>query len=159
MTRRSLFYLVWVRYTCAMRLFHVSETSGLLEFVPRPVVWAIDEEHLPHYLLPRDCPRVAFLAPTGERIVAVEEAWRDRIQKSSIFVYEMPPANFRCVDVGAGYYTSSVTVVPLRCHEQTPSVEGLLILPELWTLRKSVTESELEFSVIRFRNAQASPTT
>jgi len=53
------------------RLYHVSEEDGITVFKPRlppsddsgvrgEVVWAIDEEHLPNYLLPRDCPRVTF---------------------------------------------------------------------------------------------------
>jgi len=54
-------------------LYHVSEYSHIERFEPRPppcsgvgpvesVVWAIDEEHLHNYLLPRDCPRVTFYA-------------------------------------------------------------------------------------------------
>jgi hypothetical protein len=46
-------------------LFHVSEDAGIIRFEPRPseytddpVVWAIDDERLRNYLLPRDCPRV-----------------------------------------------------------------------------------------------------
>ena len=57
----------------ALRLFHVSEESRIKVFNPRPVpspdagvageaVWAVDEVHLPNYLLPRDCPRVTFAA-------------------------------------------------------------------------------------------------
>ena len=54
-----------------MILYHISEEAGIEVFVPRPVknqscgvegnaVWAIDEEHLANYLLPRDCPRVTY---------------------------------------------------------------------------------------------------
>lgn len=45
-------------------VFHVSETPAIARFEPRareighPVVWAIDDLHLPNYWLPRDCPRV-----------------------------------------------------------------------------------------------------
>ena len=53
------------------RLFHVSERPGIARFEPRlpptanaavrtPVVWVVDEAHLPNYLVPRECPRVAF---------------------------------------------------------------------------------------------------
>src|ERR1051326_2416922 len=56
-----------------LRLFHVSEKPGITIFNPRTVpspdtgvtgevVWAVDEDHLPNYLLPRDCPRVTFRA-------------------------------------------------------------------------------------------------
>ena len=54
-----------------MRLFHVSEESNIEVFYPRSpkrndldktvsLVWAIDEERLPNFLTPRDCPRVAY---------------------------------------------------------------------------------------------------
>ncbi|HLF07146.1 MAG TPA: hypothetical protein VI893_08265, partial [Thermoplasmata archaeon] len=53
----------------AVRLFHFSEDPGILRFEPHvlatnpdepPLVWAISEAHMPHYLFPRDCPRVCF---------------------------------------------------------------------------------------------------
>ena len=47
--------------------FHVSEAADIERFDPRPsalthepVVWAIDEERLRNYLVPRDCPRVTY---------------------------------------------------------------------------------------------------
>lgn len=54
-----------------MRLFHVSEESGIRVFEPRiplrkdldqtvGLVWAIDEKRLPNFLTPRDCPRVTY---------------------------------------------------------------------------------------------------
>lgn len=54
-----------------MRLFHVSEEANIEVFYPRTLkrndldkniglVWAIDEERLPNFLTPRDCPRVAY---------------------------------------------------------------------------------------------------
>ena len=54
-----------------MRLFHVSEEADIRRFEPRRptrvdldpetgLVWAIDEKHLPNFLAPRDCPRVAY---------------------------------------------------------------------------------------------------
>src|ERR1043165_10151297 len=53
------------------KLFHISDNGEIERFEPRLppsagagvsglCVWAIDEQHLPHYLLPRDCPRVTF---------------------------------------------------------------------------------------------------
>ena len=69
-------------------LCHVSEEGPFSAMTPRaspgsdvPVVWAVDEEHLPHYLLPRDCPRVCWatgdaagplLGSPARRVVAVE---------------------------------------------------------------------------------------
>src|SRR5690606_2040289 len=96
------------------RLFHVSEEEGIKIFEPRfpPsldsgisdfVVWAIDEQHLPNYLVPRDCPRVTFrvtrqtsaadqrtfsnTSPIGH-VVALEDGWRRRVENSRLFVYE-----------------------------------------------------------------------
>lgn len=54
-----------------MRLFHVSEEENIKILEPRlpnrnaldktfGLVWAIDEERLPNFLTPRDCPRVAY---------------------------------------------------------------------------------------------------
>jgi hypothetical protein len=81
-------------------LFHVSEEGGISRFEPRPskhtddpVVWAIDDERLRNYLLPRDCPRVTCYA--GHRtsdedrrrflglaraLVAIEESWLERVR-------------------------------------------------------------------------------
>ena len=48
-----------------MTVYHVSEEPGIELFEPRPIdasgdsfVWAIDDEHLRNYLVPRECPRV-----------------------------------------------------------------------------------------------------
>lgn len=54
-----------------MKLFHVSEESNIALFEPRipdrddlnkaiGLVWAIDEDRLPNFLTPRNCPRVTF---------------------------------------------------------------------------------------------------
>lgn len=81
-------------------LFHVSEEANLQRFEPRaseltvePVVWAIDDEHLRNYLLPRDCPRVTYYAGSqttpndrerllgpSAAVVAIERAWLERVQ-------------------------------------------------------------------------------
>ncbi|CAM3617191.1 hypothetical protein MALU111345_14315 [Marinicrinis lubricantis] len=50
-------------------LYHFSEVPMITSFKPRhseaypdlpPVVWAIDQEHTPHYYFPRNCPRVIY---------------------------------------------------------------------------------------------------
>jgi hypothetical protein len=50
-------------------LFHVSEEPAVAEFSPRPsqytqdpVVWAVHDDKIRNYLLPRDCPRVTCYA-------------------------------------------------------------------------------------------------
>jgi hypothetical protein len=112
-------------------LFHASEDPNLGTFLPRPTppggppltepsVWAIDEEHLVNYLLPRDCPRVTFApsALTSEtdharffpaavsRIVAIEADWLVRAIATALYVYSMPPETFELLDAGAGYWIS-----------------------------------------------------
>src|SRR5439155_4632614 len=103
-----------------MQLYHVSEDAGIREFVPRlppssdsgvsyPVVWAVDEERLRNYLLPRDCPRVTFYAtersssedmrylmgPSGSRaVVAIERAWLGRVREAVLHLYRMPLEGF-----------------------------------------------------------------
>src|SRR5438105_4837657 len=123
------------------RLFHVSDQPGIASFDPRPapstnptapageVVWAIDEEHLPNYLLPRDCPRVTFCAlPTSDpadlerllagtsaaRVVAIESGWLARVRSARLYLYELPPEGFEPEDPGAGYYVARAPVSPRR---------------------------------------------
>ena len=70
-------------------LFHVSEKSGITEFMPRqskytqaPVVWAVDDEKVRNYLVPRDCPRVTYYAePTPFR--RTRRGFSERVQLSS----------------------------------------------------------------------------
>lgn len=154
-----------------IRIFHVSENPGIEVFHPRPppnpeagvtghCVWAVDEEHLCNYLLPRDCPRVTFAGPSG-RVVAVENAWLERIKACRLFVYELPAASFQCIDKGAGYFISRSSVTPIGSFEVRDLISKISdlnvefrTLERLWELRDEVSSSGLEFSIIRFRNAQ-----
>jgi Family of unknown function (DUF6886) len=169
-----------------IKLFHVSGRGDIALFVPRPVpspdagvegeaVWAIDEAHLPNYLLPRDCPRVTFRAAgrttagdrakflTGTkaaRVIAVEARWLPAIRSDSLFLYRFSPDAFALTDKGAGYYISRRAVAPLSVARLDDLLTELLqrnielrILPDLWALRDAVSASTLEFSIIRFRNA------
>jgi hypothetical protein len=172
-------------------LFHVSEEKGIERFVPRPppspeagvvgdAVWAIDEAHLPNYLLPRDCPRVTygvgtrttpeelarFFGPSrARRVVAIEEAWRVRIAQCRLYLYRLPDETFDVSDANAGYYISRCAVTPLS----VTTVENLLqtmtelgaeyrFFDDLWPLRNAVIGSSLEFSIIRWRNARPQQT-
>jgi hypothetical protein len=170
------------------KLFHVSEQNGLREFHPRPaptpspgleepVVWAVDEPHLPNYLLPRECPRVCFgpapdMTPHDaqrffpgrgpRRTVAVEEAWHDRIAACRLALYELPPQAFGLHDLDAGYWISFVRVTAMReiAIDDAPAElarrgANLIFLPSLWPLFDAVTQSSVSYSAIRMRNAQA----
>lgn len=168
-------------------LFHISEEQGIETFVPRPppspeagvvgdAVWAIDEEHLPNYLLPRDCPRVTygvgarttpeerasfFGSSRAKRIVAIEKAWRARIAECRLYLYRLPDETFRVSDANAGYYISRCVVTPLSVRIVDDPL-GLMVelgaeyrfLDDLWPLRNDVIASSLEFSIIRWRNAR-----
>ena len=168
-------------------LFHVSEEKGIERFIPRPppssdagvagdAVWAIDEAHLPNYLLPRDCPRVTygvgartapgelarfFGASRAKRVVAIEEAWRTRIAQCRLYLYRLPDETFDVADADAGYYISRCAVTPLSMRTVDDPL-GLMIkldaeyrfLDDLWSLRNDVVASSLEFSIIRWRNAR-----
>ena len=172
------------------RLFHVSDRPGIARFDPRPppsldagihddVVWAIAERLLPNYLLPRDCPRVTFhLAAhttaadrnrffptaTNEHVVAVEEAWRERIRCTQLYIYELPSVTFTLADATAGYWVSRQAVVPLAANmlsdlstaHAARRVE-LRYVSSLWPLRDTVLRSTLGFSFIRMRHAQPRP--
>lgn len=150
-----------------MRLFHVSDYPGIARFVPQssqgetPLVWAIDEDHLPNYLFPRQCPRVCCLSSTGHRIIHIEESWIDRIRQSSIWLYQMPSAEFRLSDPTAGYFVSSNTITPLGCRPINDLVAALMeyktelvLVPSLWPIFDQVTSTQPVFSCIRMRNAQ-----
>lgn len=171
-----------------MHLYHVSEELNIQRFDPRPApsgsglqgnfVWAVDEAHLPNYLLPRDCPRVCFArgAETSQRdiarflehaadsrVIAVEWNWLERIRAVTLHVYSFPCAPFECIDAGAGYYVSSQSVLPIECHTHSDILNELSkrnvelrIVKDLWPLHNDVANSSLEFSMIRMRNAPAS---
>jgi hypothetical protein len=170
-----------------VRLFHISEQPGIVLFGPRPaphpsaraeglMVWAVDEEHVQNYLLPRDCPRVTFYArpdskpadaatlmgPGGAKhVIAVEACWLGRIQSQRLVRYEFEPGGFELHDEAAGYWICRGSVVPIA---ETPigDILGellthdieLRVLRSLWKLREAVIHSSLEFSIIRMRNAQ-----
>jgi hypothetical protein len=170
----------------ALRLYHVSDIPNIARFDPRlpsraevetlgDVVWAVDEEHLQNYLLPRDCPRVTFyalptsapedidrlLAGTSARfVVAVESAWLPTIREARLYLYEFPTETFRVFDAGAGYYVSSESIVPKGMTTVDDTLSALTdrgvelrAMPSLWKLRDAVVASTLQFSIIRWRNA------
>lgn len=165
------------------RLFHVSEEAGIDLFEPRPdragesLVWAITDERLHNYLLPRDCPRVTFYAlstttradrerflGTASSAVAIERDWESRVSSTALSVYEFSDDDFRSKDLIAGYYTSDRVQIPIaeiRVESPLAALDArrveLRMLDTLWTLRESVADSTLGFSIIRFRNAAPPP--
>lgn len=173
------------------RLFHVSDQPGIGVFEPRwppsanasittPVVWAVDQVHLPNYLLPRDCPRVAFRRRPGStaqdvstffadddaaaHVVAIESAWFERARTAALWVYEFELEPFACIDATAGYFVAPGRVVPAGCRrvdrpltELTASGAVLRVMPSLLELADAIASSSLAFSCIRMRNAGKGP--
>jgi hypothetical protein len=171
-------------------LYHVSEERDIKRFEPRipptenpavqlPVVWAVARTHLANYLLPRECPRVAFrsapdasaqdlnrfLGPScPEHVVAIESCWFENATNRPLWLYEFAPETFVCADATAGYFVSSVAVVPVssRCV-RNPLAEllgtgaELRVVPSLLKLASAVASSTLAFSCIRMRNAGVGP--
>lgn len=166
------------------RLFHVSEEAGIAQFAPRPppstdagvtgdCVWAVDEDHLVNYLLPRDCPRITYgrgpqtTEADAERflmgarwVVAFEAAWLERVKACTLRVYEMPVETFDLALGEAGYWISREAVIPLAERVVTDLIATLLeagaevrVLQDFWPLSDAVAASSLEFSIIRKRNA------
>lgn len=166
-----------------MKLYHISEIPDIKKFTPRPsprkkgknLVWAIAEDKLHNYLLPRDCPRVAFFpkqdsAPVDIRrligrsnvmaVIAIEKKWIPIIKKTVIYKYEFNLKDFVLEDKCAGYYVSekpqkpiSVTTINNIFDELLKYNIKLRILLSLWKIREKVIKSSLDFSIIRMQNA------
>jgi hypothetical protein len=161
-------------------LFHISEEADIGRFEPRgldrtadPRVWAIDDERLRNYLVPRDCPRVTYYADAttshadAERfigastaVLAFEHAWLKRVLSGRLYCYELPAESFELADSCAGYFVSRTPVVPrsVRVVDDCLSELGrrrveVRVLPNLWPLHDAVAASTLRYSMIRMRNA------
>ena len=165
-------------------LFHVSEHGGIEGFELRradessePRVWAIDDDRLRNYLVPRDCPRVTYYAGANtsasdvERflgashaVIAFEHAWLARVRSTRLFCYELPPEGFELADACAGYFVSRHSVTPLSVRVVDDCLSELVsrgvevrVLANLWDLHDAVARSTLAYSMIRMRNATPRP--
>lgn len=144
----------------------------------KPVVFAINEEQSLHYYFPRDCPRVIywkadwssdediqrfFSDTTVNKIIAVENDWLDRIRHTKLYRYTFAEDSFKLQDEAstAGYYISYKEVEPLKV-ELVGDLIGQIVeqevelrfTPNLYPLRDRIIASTLDYSIIRFRNAQ-----
>ena len=84
----------------------------------------------------------------------------ERIRAATLYRYEMPPAPFRLIDEGAGYWVADESVTPLgmtRIDDLPGAIAAagatLVALPSLWDFHDAVKASSLTFSMIRMRNA------
>jgi hypothetical protein len=164
-------------------LWHVSEDGGIARFEPRAnsehdspeaLVWAIDDDHVPAYWFPRDCPRGTFWAIdsttdedverflTGDRsrrVQALQSDWLERFRSVRVFAYRLPEATFAPYGRAAGYFVSREAVEPLEVIElgdllarHVDAGIELRVVPDLGGLWGRVIASTLEFSGIRLRN-------
>ena len=156
-----------------MRLFHVSEEANIKTFKPRAVsnpnagakgklVWSINERELDNYLLPRECPRICYRLIDDKKVIAVEERWLEAINKTTLYVYELPSESFEEFNKVAGYWISKTEVTPLLVKEVKNISEelerrgqSLTVLKDLYDLRDKVVNEYDHFSIIRFSNATA----
>jgi hypothetical protein len=166
-----------------VKLYHISETPDITEFIPRSssrkknknLVWAISEDKLPNYLLPRDCPRVTFFpkqnsAPPDikrligrsktKAVIAIEKKWVPIIKKTTLYKYEFNSKDFVLEDECAGYYVSekiqrpiSVTTINNILSDLSKYKIELRIISSLWKIREVVIKSTLDFSIIKMQNA------
>jgi hypothetical protein len=136
----------------------------------REWVWAVDETHLPHYLLPRQCPRVCWATPGAHhwllsspaaRVIVVEHRWAPQLLRAGLNVHRLDPRGFTLLDATAGYWISEqdVRVQQVRRVEDcfTAVAEHdveLRLTPSLWPYVDAVVAATPEFSAIRMRNAQ-----
>jgi hypothetical protein len=170
------------------RLFHISEQPDIKIFEPRPspsafeqitgnVVFAVSDQLLHNYLLPRDCPRVTYYANNtttkadkdvffnntlARFVVVIEAGWYQKITDTSLYRYEFLPAPFVLLDECAGYYISYSPVKPvaIKCipniiTELLARNVELRFTPSLIQLADAVKKSSLSFSLIRMRNAKS----
>ncbi|MFD1359669.1 DUF6886 family protein [Fictibacillus halophilus] len=166
-------------------LYHFSEEDNIEIFQPRkhpsfpdrpPMVWAIDEERSPLYLLPRDCPRIGFWATpetsdddrekylhttSADKIIAIESGWLDRLQNTKLYRYSFAPDHFTMMDQGAGYFVSYETEQPLEREPVGSLLEAMVqkgvelrIIPSLQPIAEQLLKTTLHYSMIRMRNAK-----
>jgi hypothetical protein len=142
-----------------------------------PLVWAIDEPHQPMYLFPRDCPRILlwsrpdttaenlaqwFEGRTCRMIAHIEQAWLDRLQRTTLYRYELPPDAFESLD-DAGMWVSRQEVAPIGMESISNLLAALsaagveLRIMESLAPLHDVWSTSLHASGIRLRNAQGRP--
>ena len=165
-----------------MRLFHVSEESGIRVFEPRlptrhdldptvGLVWAIDEARLPNFLCPRvtfhvrpettDADRRRFFtSDTARHAVIIEHGWLARMRTTTLYLYEFDPADFILQDAVAGYYVAVTVQTPLARHIVTDPLDALIsrgvevrMVDNLHRIAAEVQNSTLGWSLCRMKNA------
>jgi hypothetical protein len=155
---------------------HVAATSSEKE----PYVWAVGPDRCPDYWFPRACPRaMAWTGPRttdadrerivgagcGERVHAIEYGWLEAMRAVALYAYRLPAASFRTIGSHAHALVADEPVTPLGPPEPVGDLLTLhdeagiqvRLLPNLWPFWTEVTNSTMEWSGIRLRNARPAP--
>jgi len=155
---------------------HIAPTSAIQD---EAWVWANDEWHAPMYFTPRDCPRACFWAgpatTAADRetwlhgleprfVMCIESGWLERLRTAMLYRYEMPVETFAPGPEGA-HWVSRETLEPLAVEPIADLIAAIVAagvelrvvtrLGPLW--RRVTTDSTLEFSGTRLRNAVGYP--
>ncbi|GGA28979.1 GyrI-like domain-containing protein [Psychrobacillus lasiicapitis] len=170
-----------------MRLFHVSEESNIEFFEPRiptrtdldqtkGLVWAINEECLPNFLTPRNCPRVCyhvgpntseadkrtyFSSKSCPYVVAIEHKWFEVMQNTTLYLYEFNTLEFTLLDENAGYFISDKKQIPINKIKIDNLFTALFkrnielrLVDSLWDLHEKIQKTTLNWSMCRMGFAQ-----
>ncbi len=166
------------------KLFQVSDQPDLKVFEPvtAPMsgssveglaVWAVDDDHLAHYLFPADCPRITlrgsattspldrknFFPHGHDRVIAVEMSWYKRLQSTPLYVYEFSAESFIPVKELPGFYIAGSNIVPVAVHKISRPLETIVtrgyklrLLDSLFPLREAVLRSTVHYSMLSMQN-------
>ncbi|MGM0877336.1 MAG: DUF6886 family protein [Bacillota bacterium] len=170
-----------------MRLFHVSEESDISLFMPRlpkrkdldqrkGLVWAINEDCLPNFLTPRNCPRVTYhsnpkttiqdkrmflSSDTVSYVVAIEHKWFEIMRNTKLYLYEFNIKEFYLQDRNAGYFVSEKTQVPINkividdlFGELIKRNVEVRIIDNLWDLSEKIKNTSFDWSMCRMDFAE-----
>ncbi len=107
-----------------------------------------------------------FSHSSVDKIIVIENGWLEKMRRTQLYQYTFSEQPFERFELAktAGYYISFQEVAPLRVDPVEDLIKKLLnqdielrFTPELHPIRDSVVSSTLDFSIIRFRNAQPAP--
>ena len=169
-----------------MKLFHVSEEENIEIFKPRiptrkdmdplkGLVWALNEQCLPNFLTPRNCPRVTYHCNANttvkdrrkyissnsiNHVVIIEHKWFSTMKNTKLYLYEFDPTHFHLLDENAGYYVSEKTVKPIDKVEVDDLFTALFehnvelrVVDNLWRICDVIQQTSFSWSMCKMGNA------
>ncbi len=139
-------------------------------------VWAIHEDKIHNYIVPRECPRICLAQKEAfqfgqlwtdqddylnKAFLFIPIKWKHQVSKCKLYKYQFNPQNFEVIDPIAGYYVSKKFEIPTSLQKITDCLQVLAALQigvkflddhELNSLKESVVNSTDEFSIIKWDN-------